>query len=142
MAKSTISQGRCDLVLIDAPCTGTGAWRRNPDAKWRMRPGALEQRQKEQADILDRAAPLLKAGGRIAYVTCSVLDEENGAQVRAFLARHPEFAVRPPAEVANALGERAFMFAKAARLSNEGILMTPRTTDTDGFFVSVLRSSG
>ncbi len=135
-------QGRCDLVLIDAPCTGTGAWRRNPDAKWRMRPGALEQRQKEQADILDRAAPLLKAGGRIAYVTCSVLDEENGAQVRAFLARHPEFAMRPPAEVANALGERAFMFAKAARLSDEGILMTPRTSDTDGFFVSVLRSSG
>ena len=135
-------QGRCDLVLIDAPCTGTGAWRRNPDAKWRMRPGALEQRQKEQAGILDRAVPLLKAGGRIAYVTCSVLDEENGAQVRAFLARHPEFAVQPPAEVANALGERAFMFAKAARLSDEGILMTPRTTDTDGFFVSVLRSSG
>ena len=131
--------GRIDLVLIDAPCTGTGAWRRNPDAKWRMRPGALEQRQKEQAEILDRAVPLLKAGGRIAYVTCSVLDEENGAQVRAFLARHPEFSVQPPAEVADALGERAFMFAKAARLSDEGILMTPRTTETDGFFVSVLR---
>ncbi len=126
-------------MLIDAPCTGTGAWRRNPDAKWRMRPGALEQRQKEQAEILDRAVPLLKAGGRIAYVTCSVLDEENGAQVRAFLARHPEFSVQPPAEVANALGERAFMFAKAARLSDEGILMTPRTTETDGFFVSVLK---
>ncbi|HTQ83872.1 MAG TPA: RsmB/NOP family class I SAM-dependent RNA methyltransferase, partial [Pseudolabrys sp.] len=78
--------GRMDLVLIDAPCTGTGAWRRNPDAKWRMRPGALEQRVKEQAEILDRAVPLLKAGGRIAYITCSVLDEENGAQVRAFLA--------------------------------------------------------
>ena len=53
--------GRMDLVLIDAPCTGTGAWRRNPDAKWRMRPGALEQRQKEQAEVLDRAVPLLKA---------------------------------------------------------------------------------
>jgi 16S rRNA (cytosine967-C5)-methyltransferase len=134
--------GRCDLVLIDAPCTGTGAWRRNPDAKWRMRPGALEQRQKEQAEILDRAAPLLKAGGRIAYVTCSVLDEENGAQVRAFLTRHAEFSVQPATEVANVLGERAFMFAKAARLTDEGILMTPRTTETDGFFVSVLRSGG
>ena len=134
--------GRCDLVLIDAPCTGTGAWRRNPDAKWRMRPGALEQRQKEQAEILDRAVPLLKAGGRIAYVTCSVLDEENGAQVRAFLTRHAEFSVQPATEVANVLGERAFMFAKAARLTDEGILMTPRTTETDGFFVSVLRSGG
>ena len=104
-----------------------------------MRPGALEQRQKEQAEILDRAVSLLKAGGRIAYITCSVLDEENGAQVRAFLSRHPEFSVQPPAEVANALGERAFMFSKAARLSEEGILMTPRTTDTDGFFVALLR---
>ena len=131
--------GRCDLVLIDAPCTGTGAWRRNPDAKWRMRPGALEQRQKEQTEILDRAVPLLKAGGRIAYVTCSVLDEENGVQVREFMTRHHEFSVRPPAEVAGALGESAFMFTKAARLSDEGILMTPRTTETDGFFVSVLK---
>lgn len=133
---------RLDLVLIDAPCTGTGAWRRNPDAKWRMRPGALEQRQKEQAEILDRAVPLLKAGGRIAYITCSVLDEENGAQVRAFVARHPEFSILPPADVANVLGERAFMFSKAARLSDEGILMTPRTTETDGFFVALLRRGG
>ncbi len=126
-------------MLIDAPCTGTGAWRRNPDAKWRMRPGALEQRQKEQGEILDRAVPMLKAGGRIAYVTCSVLDEENGVQVRGFLARHPEFLVRPPADIANALGERALMFMKAARMSPEGLLMTPRTTETDGFFVSVLK---
>jgi 16S rRNA (cytosine967-C5)-methyltransferase len=131
--------GRCDLVLIDAPCTGTGAWRRNPDAKWRMRPGALEQRVKEQAEVLDRAVPLLKVGGRIAYVTCSVLDEENGAQVRAFLDRHAEFSIQPPAQVAQALGERAFMFGKAARLSDQGITMTPRTTDTDGFFVALLR---
>lgn len=134
--------GHMDLVLIDAPCTGTGAWRRNPDAKWRMRPGALAQRQKEQAEALDRAIPLLKASGRIAYVTCSVLEEENGAQVQTFLARHPEFSVQPPVEVIQALGERAFMLGKAARLSDEGILMTPRTTDTDGFFVSVLRCRG
>ena len=131
-------KGRCDLVLIDAPCTGTGAWRRNPDAKWRMRPGALEQRQKEQADILDRAVSLLKSGGRIAYITCSVLDEENGAQVRGFLSRHPEFAVQPPSEVVKAIAPSA-AFSKAARLSDVGLLMTPRTTDTDGYFVSVLK---
>jgi 16S rRNA (cytosine967-C5)-methyltransferase len=131
--------GRIDLVLIDAPCTGTGSWRRNPDAKWRMRPGALEQRVKEQAEVLERAVPLLKAGGRIAYITCSVLDEENGAQVRAFLARHGEFSLQPPADVAGVLGERAFMFAKASLMSAEGLLMTPRRTDTDGFFVSLLR---
>lgn len=131
-------KGRCDLVLIDAPCTGTGAWRRNPDAKWRMRPGALEQRTKEQAEILDRAVTLTKAGGRIVYITCSVLDEENGAQVRAFLTRHHEFAVQPPAEVIKAIGASA-AFAKAARLSDVGVTMTPRTTGTDGFFVAVLR---
>jgi len=132
--------GRCDLVLIDAPCTGTGSWRRNPDAKWRIRPGAIELRQKEQMAILDRAVPLLKIGGRIVYVTCSVLDEENGAQVRAFLSRHADFSQQPPAEIAQALGEQASAFTAAARLSAEGVLITPRTTQTDGFFVAILRA--
>lgn len=132
-------KGSIDLVLIDAPCTGTGSWRRNPDAKWRMRPGALEIRQKEQAAVLDRAVPLLKPGGRIAYITCSVLDEENGAQIRAFLARHPGFSVEKPDQVAAALGERGYLFSKAALISAEGLLMTPRRTGTDGFFVSILR---
>ena len=78
-------QASADLVLIDAPCTGTGTWRRNPDAKWRMRPGALEVRLKDQAEVLDRAAALVKPGGRIAYITCSVLPQENGEQIRSFL---------------------------------------------------------
>jgi 16S rRNA (cytosine967-C5)-methyltransferase len=133
--------GRADLVLIDAPCTGIGVWRRNPDAKWRMRPGALAQRQKEQVAALDRAAPLVKPGGRIAYVTCSVLAEENGDQVREFIARHPGFAIVPPAQVCDGLGERAYLFRRAVLLSEEGLLMTPLRTDTDGFFVSVLRKS-
>jgi 16S rRNA (cytosine967-C5)-methyltransferase len=133
--------GRMDLVLIDAPCTGTGAWRRNPDAKWRMRPGALEQRLKDQAAALERAAAFVKPGGRIVYITCSVLEGENGGQVRGFLGRHAEFTLLPPAGIAAPLGERAFLFNKAARLSAEGLLMTPRTTATDGFFVSALRRS-
>jgi 16S rRNA (cytosine967-C5)-methyltransferase len=131
--------GRCDLVLIDAPCSGTGAWRRNPDAKWRMRPGALEQRLRQQAEVLDRAVTSLKPGGRIAYVTCSVLEEENGAQIRAFLGRHRSFSAIPPASVIEALGEAAPAFRAAALLSGEGLLMTPRRTGTDGFFVSILR---
>jgi 16S rRNA (cytosine967-C5)-methyltransferase len=133
--------GRMDLVLIDAPCTGIGAWRRNPDAKWRVRPGSLEVRQKEQVAVLDRAAGLVKPGGRIAYITCSVLAEENEDQVRAFVERHPEFSVEKPADVASALGERAYMFNRAVRFSDEGLLLTPRCTDTDGFFVSRLRRS-
>jgi 16S rRNA (cytosine967-C5)-methyltransferase len=128
-------------VLIDAPCTGTGSWRRNPDAKWRVRPGALEQRIKDQSGLLDRAATLVKPGGRIAYVTCSVLAAENGEQVRGFLGRHPEFAIVPAADTTAALGERAFLFRRAVLAMDEGILMTPRRTDTDGFFVSVLRKS-
>jgi 16S rRNA (cytosine967-C5)-methyltransferase len=130
-----------DLVLIDAPCTGTGSWRRNPDAKWRMRPGALEIRIKDQIEVLDRASRLVKPGGRIAYITCSVLSEENGEQVRAFVARYPEFSIVPPEETAGVLWDKADAFAQAALKSPEGWLMTPRRTGTDGFFVSILKNS-
>jgi 16S rRNA (cytosine967-C5)-methyltransferase len=133
--------GHADLVVIDAPCSGTGAWRRNPDAKWRLRQHAFGDRLKEQAAALDRAASLVKPGGRIAYITCSVLAEENGDQVRGFFERHAEFAVVPPAEAAAALGERALVFCRTALLTPEGLLMTPRRTGTDGFFVSVLKRS-
>src|SRR4051812_5324598 len=130
-----------DLVLIDAPCSGTGTWRRNPDAKWRMRPGALEVRLKDQAEVLDRAAALVKSGGRIAYVTRSVLPAENGRQVRAFVERHPEFSVEPPSQTMAVLGDKAEQFAAATLGSAEGLLMTPRRTGTDGFFVSVMRKA-
>jgi 16S rRNA (cytosine967-C5)-methyltransferase len=128
-----------DLVLIDAPCTGTGTWRRNPDAKWRMRPGALEVRLKDQMTVLDRAAALVKPGGRIAYITCSVLPQENGEQIREFIARHAEFAVVPPSQTVTVLWDKAEDFAAATLQSPEGLLMTPRRTGTDGFFVSVLK---
>ena len=131
-----------DLVLIDAPCTGTGTWRRNPDAKWRMRPGALEVRLKDQIEVLDRATALVKPGGRIAYITCSVLPPENGEQVRAFVARHPEFGMAPTSQTVTALGDKAEEFAAAALQSPEGLLMTPRRTRTDGFFVSILKRQG
>ena len=127
-----------DLVMIDAPCTGTGTWRRNPDAKWRIRPGALEQRLKAQAEVLDRAAGLVKPGGRIAYATCSVLSVENGGQIREFLARSADFAVIPPSETVTALWDKAEDFTAATLQSAEGLLMTPRRTGTDGFFVSML----
>jgi 16S rRNA (cytosine967-C5)-methyltransferase len=133
--------GRIDLVLIDAPCTGTGTWRRNPDAKWRMRPGALEQRVIEQADVLERAVPLVKPGGRIVYVTCSVLAEEGSDQVVALRQRHPDFAVESP-PLAQVLGETAPAFAQAVLTLDPGLLMTPRKTGTDGFFVCILRRAG
>jgi 16S rRNA (cytosine967-C5)-methyltransferase len=128
-----------DLVVIDAPCTGTGTWRRNPDAKWRIRPGALEVRLKAQEEVLDRASLLVKPGGRIAYITCSVLPAENNHQVRSFLDRHGGFVVVPPRETTAVLWDQADDFAAATLQSPEGLLMTPRRTGTDGFFVSVLR---
>ena len=131
-----------DLVLIDAPCTGTGTWRRNPDAKWRMRPGALEVRLKDQVTVLDRAAALVKPGGRIAYITCSVLPPENNDQIRAFVGRHPEFAVIPPSQTMSVLWDKADDFAAATIQSPEGLLMTPRRTGTDGFFVSAMKKAG
>ncbi len=86
---------RFDMVFVDAPCTGTGAWRRRPDAKWRLKPANLPQREQEQAALLATAAALVKPGGRLVYATCSVLPQENGDQVAAFLANHSDFATLP-----------------------------------------------
>ncbi|MFG1479483.1 RsmB/NOP family class I SAM-dependent RNA methyltransferase [Xanthobacter sp. V4C-4] len=132
-------EGHMDLVLVDAPCTGTGTWRRNPDAKWRVRPGALAQRQAEQAKVLEEAAHYVRPGGRLAYVTCSLLDEENGAQIRALMAKRPDFTPIPPAENLLALGAQGLALKEAAITTREGVLLTPRRTGTDGFFISVLR---
>jgi len=132
-------EGRMDLVLVDAPCTGTGVWRRHPDAKWRMRPGALEIRVREQAELLDEAVRFVKPGGRIVYVTCSLLDAENGAQLRDFAARAKEWSIVPTPGLCKALGERGAVLRKAAKALNEGLLLTPRRTNTDGFFISMLR---
>lgn len=90
--------GRCDLTLIDAPCTGTGTWRRHPDAKWRLAAGALTQRLQAQSQLFDQAARYVKPGGRLAYITCSVLIEENEAQVIAFIDRHPDFPQFQPSK--------------------------------------------
>ncbi len=127
--------GRIDLVLVDAPCTGTGTWRRNPDAKWRLRPGSLEARRKEQAAVLDRAAGLAKPGGRIAYVTCSILPEENDGAVADLLSRHGGLGVAPSPEVMAAAG----LGALPVRLMRHGLQMTPLRTGTDAFYVALLR---
>ena len=89
------SGARFDLVFIDAPCTGTGAWRRRPDAKWRLKPANLSQREEEQSALLVTAAALVKPGGRLVYATCSVLPQENGDRIAAFLANHPGFETLP-----------------------------------------------
>jgi 16S rRNA (cytosine967-C5)-methyltransferase len=128
--------GRCDLVLIDAPCTGTGAWRRHPDAKWRLAPGALEQRLKDQRDLLAKAARFVKPGGRLVYVTCSLLRDENEDQIAAFLETHAEFR----AIGAEQMAERAGLPALARFASPHGpsVRLSPLTSGADGFFIVVL----
>jgi 16S rRNA (cytosine967-C5)-methyltransferase len=126
---------RCDLVLIDAPCTGTGTWRRNPDAKWRIRPGALAERIKAQDDLLTRAADFLKPGGRIVYVTCSVLRDENEDRIGAFLQTHPQFALQS----AETMIARAGLEPLQSFATNDiGLRLSPATSQTDGFYVAML----
>jgi 16S rRNA (cytosine967-C5)-methyltransferase len=129
-------EGACDLVLIDAPCTGTGAWRRNPDAKWRIRPGALEQRVADQDQILAAAARFAKPHGRIVYVTCSLLREENEDRIAAFLAVHPEFEAMPAQIMAEAAGLP--QLAAFASQLGPGLRLSPATGGTDGFFIAGL----
>lgn len=129
-------KGRCDVVLVDAPCTGTGTWRRNPDAKWRMRPGALDQRVKEQDAVLAQAATYVKPGGRLVYVTCSLLIEENEARIADFRASHPDFVLQPPETMADVAGLSAL--AALADPTGTGIRLSPLRSGTDGFFVCCL----
>jgi 16S rRNA (cytosine967-C5)-methyltransferase len=129
--------GKIDCVLVDAPCTGSGTWRRNPDSKWRLRPGSLDIRVKEQAVVLDRAAKLLRPGGRLVYITCSILPEENDDAVKGILKRSNKLRPVPVDEVLAAAGLSGLK--DRVRLTETGIQMTPARTGTDGFFVAVLK---
>ena len=111
-------QGRMDVVFVDAPCTGSGTWRRHPDAKWRLTPAQLARRIAEQDVVLAGAAAFVKSGGRLVYVTCSVLAEENDDRIAAFLTAHGEF-----------------------QIAGAPLRLTPLTTATDGFFIQVLERS-
>ncbi len=129
--------GRMDAVLIDAPCTGTGTWRRRPDAKWRLTERAFASRLAEQTEILATAARYVKPGGRLVYVTCSVLPEENSDQIDTFTAQNPAFTALPAPEIVARIGA-APALAEAVLAVNGGIALTPRRTETDGFFISIM----
>ncbi|WP_142848161.1 RsmB/NOP family class I SAM-dependent RNA methyltransferase [Telmatospirillum sp. J64-1] len=121
-----------DRVLVDAPCTGTGTWRRNPDAKWRLKPETLADLTALQSRILDSAQRLVKPGGRLVYATCSILPAENEERVEAFLAAHPDFRAIPlPQAWTETLGTSCPFPGPWLRLS-------PLAQGTDGFFAAVL----
>jgi 16S rRNA (cytosine967-C5)-methyltransferase len=129
--------GRMDAVLIDAPCSGTGTWRRHPDAKWRLTERAVGERMAEQRAILADAARYVKPGGRLVYVTCSLLPEEDGDQVGAFLAEHGDFRnIGADAEFSATLKSHGLSEGDAGQ--PESLILTPRRSNTDGFFVAVL----
>nr|WP_250809233.1 RsmB/NOP family class I SAM-dependent RNA methyltransferase [Neorhizobium tomejilense] len=125
-------KGKLDAVLVDAPCTGTGTWRRRPDTKWRLTPKNLDERIAQQQEALSEASVFVKPGGALLYVTCSILPEENDAQVSRFCAENPEFSIAPAVEHWDGI------FGKdAPRPRSKDALtvtLTPASTDTDGFF--------
>ncbi|MER9585393.1 RsmB/NOP family class I SAM-dependent RNA methyltransferase [Mesorhizobium sp. M0276] len=128
-----------DVVLVDAPCTGSGTWRRRPDAKWRLTQRQLHARKGEQSTILDAAKTYVKPGGLLVYITCSVFDEENGEQVAAFRDRNPGFV---PVDHRALWDGRFPGHAAAARIGAEGdISLSPALSGTDGFFFCALRRS-
>ena len=129
-------KGRCDIVFVDAPCTGTGTWRRNPDAKWRLRPGALEERIKAQDEALEEALKALKPGGRLVYATCSVLREENEDRIAALLDRHPGLLPLDAAHMARAAGMPEL--ERHASTIGPGLRLSPYRTGTDGFGIAAV----
>jgi 16S rRNA (cytosine967-C5)-methyltransferase len=120
---------KIDRVLVDAPCSGLGTLRRNPDMKWRQTPESVAELNQKQISILSSAARLVKPGGRLVYATCSLLDEENEAIAAQFLAAHPDFALLPMKDV---LDEQ-----KIPLDMSDYLKMTPQTHQTDGFFAAV-----
>jgi 16S rRNA (cytosine967-C5)-methyltransferase len=127
---------RFDVVLVDAPCTGTGVWRRRPEAKWRLKSFSLDNRIGEQVAVLDTAARHVKPGGRLVYVTCSLLAAENTSQVAAFIERHPGFRVIPYTQVWPKV--MTSPVPASADGSTETLLLTPASHGTDGFFIAIL----
>ena len=122
--------GKIDRVLVDAPCSGLGTLRRNPDVKWRQTPQSVVELNAKQTAILSGAARLVKPGGRLVYATCSLLDEENEAIVTQFLATHDDFVLTPMKEV---LAEQ-----KIALEMQDYLKLLPHLHQTDGFFAAVL----
>lgn len=125
--------GKADRVLVDAPCTGSGTWRRKPDAKWRLEQRDLDELVPRQAEILDSAMRLVRPGGLLVYVTCSVLVQENEAQIDAFQKRHPEFRIVAVNDV------WAKLLGTACPVPGPYLSLSPGRHGTDGFFAAILK---
>ncbi len=136
--------GKMDVVFVDAPCTGTGTWRRRPDTKWRLSQAQLERRMGEQDEVLRAAAQYVRPGGRLVYVTCSVLPEENEDRIAKFLADNAAFSTVDTAKLAaksGALTEAGKALMANVRQKNGALRLSPFSTDTDGFFIAAMEKA-
>jgi len=136
-------EGKMDVVFADAPCTGSGTWRRRPDSKWRVSEKALQTRMSQQDEVLDGAAEYVKPGGRLVYVTCSVIPEENEDRIAAFLDRSSGYEPVSTLEAMRATGgltEEGEIAVGACETRFGAVQLTPARTGTDGFFVCVLEN--
>lgn len=130
--------GKIDRVLVDAPCSGLGTLRRNPDLKWRQSPKAIDELVAKQTSILDSAARLLKPGGRLVYATCSVLPQENEAIAEAFSAAHPDFQLLDASELLEQLKvEGAKGLCSGGASGSSYLRLWPHLHQTDGFFAAI-----
>lgn len=127
--------GRFDRVLVDAPCSGSGTWRRNPDLKRHFTEQDLKELVQKQQEILLRAAPLVKPGGRLIYATCSLFAEENGDQIKIFLEASPHFGLIPISDIWPSVLRTPFPFEDKA---NHTLQLAPHTHQVDGFFMAVM----
>ena len=134
-------EGTADLVFVDAPCSGSGTWRRRPETAWRLDAGAVERFHGLQTTVLRRAARLVRPGGRLVYVTCSVLSRENEDSAGVFAAGHGDFAPVPVATVLDTPDLTEAGRARLAELAGAGhtLQLTPRRTQTDGFFIALFQ---
>ena len=130
--------GKIDRVLVDAPCSGLGTLRRNPDLKWRQSPKSVEELVVKQTAILQSAARLLKPGGRLVYATCSVLPQENEAIAQAFTAANPDFTPLMAGDVLTQLKvDGAVGLCSGGESGNAFLRLWPHLHSTDGFFAAI-----
>ena len=125
-------EGNADRVLVDAPCSGMGSWRRNPESRWKLTRQLLDKYIEEQQKILNTSARLIRRGGRLIYATCSLLDQENQKQIATFLKDHPDFTKLPISEIwARCVGTKC-------PTEDKDLLLSPAKTNTDGFYCTVM----
>ncbi len=131
--------GKIDRLVIDAPCTGSGTWRRRPDIKWKLNQNRLNEKIKQQREILENSKKFVKKGGQLAYISCSILQQENDEQIEQFLRENKDFTLKK----ANIFWQEHFPLEQELKpyFTQYGLILSPASCQTDGFYISILERS-